>query len=76
MVVLSLATALFFPCWRKLPSGKTARPFRRGRLSSLFLQKYSTLPKFGVVAQAKHPGPRQGADRDRHERRTGQYARN
>jgi len=34
--------------------------------------KYSTLPKFGFVVHARHPGPRQGADRDRHEPRAGQ----
>ena len=33
--------------------------------------RYSTLPKFGFVVQATHPGPSQGADRDRHEPRAG-----
>ena len=34
--------------------------------------KYFALPKFGFVVQAKHPGPRQGADRDRTELRARQ----
>jgi DNA-binding transcriptional LysR family regulator len=35
-------------------------------------QTYSTLPKFGFIVHIGHPGPRQGADRDRHEPRAGQ----
>jgi hypothetical protein len=34
--------------------------------------KYSTLPKFGFIVHTDHPGPRRGADRDRHEPRAGQ----
>jgi len=49
----------------KQPTKTTTQPVKPPR------HKYSTLPKFGFVVQTKHPGPRQGADRDRHEPRAG-----
>jgi len=56
------------PC----PSGKTAATTSASPPVKLHITKYSTLPKFGFIVHPKHPGPRQGADRDRHEPRAGQ----
>jgi hypothetical protein len=56
------------PC----PSGKTAATISATPPVKPHFTQYSTLPKFGFDVQTTHPGPRQGADRDRHEPRAGQ----
>ncbi len=54
------------PCMPICPSGKTPpSPVNPSH------QKYSTLPKFGIAAFSRHPGPRRGAIVRRSERGSG-----
>jgi hypothetical protein len=65
----SLGEAIILAC---MPVGQNSDDHFRHIACQAHLVKYSTLPKFGFDVQATYPGPRQGADRDRHEPRAGQ----
>jgi hypothetical protein len=76
--LLSVLKAVVSTLWRSrhprlpVPVGQNSDDHFRHIACQAHLVKYSSLPKFGFDVQATYPGPRQGADRDRHEPRAGQ----